>query len=300
MKQGAEKIVCVGGSGRLGGEIVHKLVSAQYRVLCLVRKASDITRLRETGAEIIVVDFSDANVFEPFVSRGDTVISTFATDVARQPQTDGLWQNDYAINFRLVQTAVKKQVRKFIFTSYWGLAKFGCFEHGTIKKMIEDLLILSGMDYTVLRITTLATDMSLLLGAVLKKRGIAPVIMKKNDRVRPILLADLAACVVSAIDNRRAAKRIIEVAGKEEYTFLELEALFTTAIGKKVRLVFIPSRVAELIAVVIDSLTRCKYNGRGLVSAFSGGSTCDIGEMDRVFQVKQGSFRDYLNSHFAA
>ena len=36
----------------------------------------------------------------------------------------------------------------------------------------------------------------------------------------------------------------------------------------------------------------------GLVSAFTGGSTCDISQMKEIFSVQQGSFAKYLEDYF--
>jgi uncharacterized protein YbjT (DUF2867 family) len=248
--------------------------------------------------EIIPTDFKDKELLNRAFNGVDTVISTFSTDIAKQPETKGLWSNDYRINLELIKKAKKHGVRKFIFTSYWGLAKFGAFEHGMIKKMIEDLLIISGLDYTVLRITSLATDMSLLLGSSLKKRGFAPVMMKRLERISPILLEDLSFCITDAIHNPKASNNIIEVAGKEEYTFLGLQDLFSEAIGKKIRLIFVPLLIANIIAYTVDSITINKFNARGLVSAFTGGSTCDISIMNDIFRLEQGSFKEYMIDHF--
>jgi len=287
-------ILCVGSTGLLGRIILKNLITAKKKVRCLVRTSSDISEIENTGAEILRIDFEDEGLLNKAFEGVDTVISTFSTNIAKDPEAGRLWLNDYKINFKLILNARKHGVRKFIFTSYWGLAKFGAFEHGMIKKTVEDLLIVSGMDYTVLRITSLATDMSLLLGASLKKKGRAPVIMKKTEKIRPILLEDLSGCIVDSINNKKAKDKIIEVAGKEEYTFLELQDLFSEAIGRKVRLIFVPLLLANTVAYLIDSLTAKKYNACGLVSAFTGGSTCDMKDMNMVFNLNQGSFKKYL------
>ena len=177
----------------------------ESKVRCLVRNSSKTSLLEKTGAEIISTDFKDKELLNCAFKGIDTVISTFSTNIAKQPEAKGLWSNDYKINLELIKKAKEHGVRKFVFTSYWGLAKFGAFEHGMIKKMIEDLLIISGLDYTVLRITSLVTDMSLLLGSSLKKRGFAPLIMKRLERISPILLEDLSFCITDAIHNPKAS-----------------------------------------------------------------------------------------------
>ena len=296
--KGTKMILCVGSTGLLGTMVVNELLSKKFKVRCLVRNSSKTSLLEKTGTEVIPTDFKDKELLNSAFKGIDTVISTFSTNIAKQPEAKGLWSNDYKINLELIKKAKEHGVRKFVFTSYWGLAKFGAFEHGMIKKMLEDLLIISGLDYTILRITSLATDISLLLGSSLKKRGFAPVMMKRLERISPILLEDLSFCITDAIHNPKASDNIIEVAGKEEYTFLELQDLFSEAIGKKIRLIFVPLLIANSIAYIVDSITINKFNARGLVSAFTGGSTCDITDMQQVFPVKQGSFAAYLEDYF--
>lgn len=117
-------------------------------------------------------------------------------------------------------------------------------------------------------------------------------------KIRPILLEDLAWCMADAIENPQASRRIIEVAGEEEYDFRQLERLFCRALGRKVRFIFIPPPLAYFVASCIDAVTAGAYNARGLVSAFTGGSTCDITEMKRIFDIRQGSFAQYLEDFF--
>jgi len=165
--------------------------------------------------------------------------------------------------------------------------------------MVEDLLTVSGLDYTVFRVTTLATDLVHLLGNSLKKRGFSPMLMKPEERVRPILVEDLAQCMVNALNNPASSRRIIEIGGEDEYTFEELRELYCKALGKNVRFIYLPLPLARLIAATVDYLTGDRYNAKGLVSAFSGGSTCDIAEAKKIFNIPFGNFRDYLMSYFA-
>ncbi len=291
-------ILCVGATGLLGGSVVKELLKRGKKVRCLVRQSSDTSGLEKTGVEIIRGTLRDRQSVAAALQGIDAVISSFATNFIKERRTAALWENDYEGNLSLIKCSRDAGVKKFIFVSYWGLAKFGNFEHGKIKKMVEDLLSVSGLDYTVFRVTTLATDMSMLLGNRLLKKGWAPLFMKSREKIRPILLEDLAWCMADALDNPKASCRVVEVAGKEEYTFVAFQELFCKAIGKRVRFIFIPLPLVNFIASCIDFATNCRYNARGLVSAFTGGSTCDITEMEKIFNVQQGSFARYLEVYF--
>ena len=290
--------VLIGGTGFLGGAVAEEMVKQKLPLRCLVRKDSNISKLKKLGVEFCEGDARDIGSLKKVMEGAESVISSFTTRLLERPKAAYFWDNDYRGNFNLIQLAREHKVKKYIFVSYWGLAKFGDFEHGKVKKSVEDLLKVSGLDYTIFRVTTLATDMSVLLGNRLKKKGWAPMFMKKEEKVRPILPADLARCMVDALDNKKASCKIVEVAGDEEYTFVELNDLFSRVLDKKVRFVFIPSNLAYFIARFVDALTDRAYNAKGLVSAFTGGSTCDIREMKDIFNINQGSFAKYLEDYF--
>jgi len=290
--------ILIGGTGFLGGAVAEEIVKRQMPLRCLVRKDSDISKLKQLGVELYKGDTRDMDSLKKVMKGAESVISSFTTRVFKRPKAAEFWENDYQGNVNLIQLAREQQVKKYIFVSYWGLAKFGGFEHGKVKKVVEDLLQISGLDYTIFRVTTLATDMSVLLGNRLKKKGWAPMFMKREEKVRPILPKDLARCMVDALDNSKASHKIVEVAGEEEYTFVELRDLFSKVLHKKVSFVFIPPKLAYFLAGFVDSFTSGEYNARGLVSAFTGGSTCDISEMKNIFTINQGSFAKYLEDYF--
>lgn len=292
-------ILAIGATGLLGGTVVEELCRQGKTVRCIVRKGSDISKLQRKGVELIYGDIHDHRILKKAIEGVNTVISTFATRILEDRRVSNLWKTDYEVNLALIRLAKEAGIRKHIFISYWGLAKFGSFEHGRIKKLVEDLLSVSGIDYTVFRVTTLATDMAILLGNRLKKKGWVPMFMKRHERVRPILLEDLAWCIVDAIENPKASFKIIEVAGEEEYTFVELQNLFSRFIGRKIRFVFIPPSLARFVASLGDFITDNQYNMKGVVSAFTGGSTCDIKMMKEIFERKQGSFAKYLETYIA-
>ena len=265
-------ILCVGSTGVLGSAVARLLLDQGQRIRCLVRRGSDAGELKRRGAEIVEGDVRDEQAVAAALEGVETVISSFASNIGKDPSVAGLWATDYAGNRALVEHAKRVGAKKFVFVSYWGLAKFGDFEHGRIKKLVEDMVRLSGLDYTILRVTTLATDMTLFTGENLRKRGWSVILMKPQEKIRPVLIDDLARCVVDAVDNPKASRRIVEVGGEEEYTFVELEALFREALGKKVRFVFVPPRAGHAVATIVDSFTGNRNNSRGLVSAFTGGS----------------------------
>jgi len=292
--------VLIGATGFLGGAVAEEMARRKIPLRCLVRPGADTARLQQWGVELCEGDARDSDSVKRVLKGAESVISSFTTRIFMRPKALDFWLNDYQGNLNLIRAAREQKVKKYIFVSYWGLAKFGDFEHGKVKKTVEDLLRVSGLDYTVFRVTTLATDMSALLGESLKRRGWSPLFMRPDEKVRPILPQDLAHCMVDALDNPKASHSVVEVAGEEEYTFTALRDLFSRVLQKKVRFVFVPPALAYFLAAVVDSVTGRAYNARGIVSAFTGGSTCDISSMKELFSVRQGSFAQYLEDYFSS
>jgi len=224
--------VLIGGTGFLGGAVAQEIARRDLPLRCLIRKDADTSRLDKLGVELHEGDARDLDSVAKVMEGAETVISSFTTRIFKRPKAVYFWQNDYQGNLNLIQLAKEHKVKKFIFVSYWGLAKFGDFEHGKVKKTVEDLLKISGLDYTIFRVTTLATDMSALLGNSLKRRGWSPMFMRREEKVRPILPDDLARCMVDAIDNKKASNTIVEVAGEEEYTFAGARKTNAGCVGK--------------------------------------------------------------------
>jgi hypothetical protein len=65
-------------------------------------------------------------------------------------------------------------------------------------------------------------------------------------------------------------------------------------LGKRASFVFLTLTLVNFVASLVDFFTGNVYNAKGLVSAFTGGSTCDITEMQEIFRIKQGSFTRHL------
>ena len=138
------KVLLVGATGTLGGAVAKELSGQAISFRCLVRKTADTTHLRKLGAELAHGDLRDNAVLAEAMAGIDAVISSFTTRLPPKNSGD-FWEVDYGGNLSLIRLAQANAVKKYIFVSYWGLAKFSNFEHGKVKKMVEDLLMVSGL-----------------------------------------------------------------------------------------------------------------------------------------------------------
>jgi uncharacterized protein YbjT (DUF2867 family) len=245
------KVLLVDGEGKLGRAVAKELAKQGIAFRCLVGRTSDTAFLESLGCELVYGDVRSTGSLENAMADTDMII------------------------------AKANRVKKYVFVSCCGRARLAHFEHGKVSKAVEDLLKMSGLDYTVLRVATLATDL-VFMGDTLKKRGWAPTLKRKRNKVRPVFIQDLAKCLVGSLDNPKASRKVIELGGNAQYSFKELEDLYSKALKRKVRFVQIPLPIARFIAATVDYITADRYNARGLVSALSEDSACNATEARRI------------------
>lgn len=68
------KIFITGGTGFIGNHFVKQLAQTEHEPFCLVRKTSDMTSLKETGANIITGDIYDKESILQGMNRCDWVV----------------------------------------------------------------------------------------------------------------------------------------------------------------------------------------------------------------------------------
>lgn len=97
-------IVLAGGTGNLGGRIAQALVARGAHVRALVRPGSASAVLRDTGIEVVPVDFSDAEAMRAACEGGDCVVSAL----------NGLEDVTVTAQGQLLDAAVAAGVPRFI------------------------------------------------------------------------------------------------------------------------------------------------------------------------------------------
>lgn len=188
------KIVVVGGGGRIGTKLVHKLRQDDQRVLEASPRfgVNTVTGVGLTEAlrdACVVVDVSNSPTFE------DSVAMQFFETSAKN----------------LVAAARAARVRHYIVLSIVGVDRLQAGGYFRAKKMQEDLIKYSGIPYTIIR----STQFFEFIAGVVQNGG------RRDIEVSPALVQPISgenlaeALADAALDFglRLGHGRIIEVAG---------------------------------------------------------------------------------------
>ena len=234
------KIMVVGATGYLGGEICRQLIAKNKKVKGLVRVTSDpnkIAQLKALGVETIEGDLKNKDSLVKALHGVTTIISTVSSTLSRQ-EGDSIQTVDDQGQKNLIDAAVSAGVNQFLYVSFCAMPVD--FPLQTAKRSVEQHLIESGLDYTILQPTYF---MEVWLGPHLgfdHANAKATIYGDGKQKVSWIAIKDVASFAVAAIDNPGCRNRTIELGGPEALSPLEVVSIFENERGQKFELQFVP------------------------------------------------------------
>ena len=239
-------ILVAGATGVLGSEIVRRLRERGEEVRAMVRVSSapeKVERLQKTGAEIVRADVKEPHTLVAACDGVNAVISTITTILTSQPG-DSFEATDGEGNKALIDAAKKAGVSKFVFVSF-DTSKSPEMPLREAKKDVEEHLMKSGLDYTILHPSLFFESW---LGPMLfadPEAGTAKVYGKGTEKIRYVAVADVAEFAVQSLSRPVARNATIPVGGPDEISQLDAVRIFEQAYGKTFSRIEVPEAVLE-------------------------------------------------------
>jgi uncharacterized protein YbjT (DUF2867 family) len=211
-------IVVAGGTGRLGTQLVSRLLADGNRVRVFARDTSRAPTLASAGAELF-----DGDV-HGFAGRGRGTPASV----------------DHAGNVHLIDAAARVGA-DVILMSVVGASPDSPMVLFRSKYAAEEHVRASGVKWTIVRATAF-----LELWADIMRR---PVVFGRGDNpVNFVSVNDVAAALGCVIAEPRYRGRVVEVGGPENLTFNELASLLNDARVRNDRIWHVPRAVLKVLA----------------------------------------------------
>jgi uncharacterized protein YbjT (DUF2867 family) len=288
-------ILVAGATGVLGSEIVRRLTARGEQVRAMVRTTSapeKIERLKMLGAEIIRADVKEPGTLLAACAGVDGVISTITTILTSQPG-DSFEATDGEGTKSLIDAAKECGVSKFVFVSF-DTSKTPDCPLSSAKKLAEDHLKASGLDYTILHGSLFCESwLSAMLFAD-PVAGTAKIYGKGTDRIRYVAVADVAEFAVQSLSAPIAHNATIQVGGPEEISQREMVRVFEEAYGKKFTVIEIPE--AALEAQWSSAQNPFDKTFAGLMLGVARGFVSGMKPPFEAFPMQRTSPRDYVRN----
>ncbi|SDB87159.1 Uncharacterized conserved protein YbjT, contains NAD(P)-binding and DUF2867 domains [Raineyella antarctica] len=143
-----QRVLVVGATGYVGGQVVRELLARGKHVRALVRPATDASGLESAGVEIARGDMLDLDSLVTAMTGVDAVVTTAAGYTRRLPNA---LEVDTVGQANLAKAASRAGVRRFVLTSILTCDQTPDVPHFWHKKLAEDALEALGVSFVGLR-----------------------------------------------------------------------------------------------------------------------------------------------------
>ncbi len=233
-------VLVVGATGYIGNAVVAEAVRKGHQVIAVTRAPRDERDFH--GAEVVVADVSDpTSIHRAFKRPVDVVISCLACRSGLASDFDAI---DYQATRNVLAAALENGARQFILLSAICVRKPE-LPLQLAKLKMEDELIRSGIDYSIVRPTAYFWVFETQVPMIRKGRPGFLIGSGEQSTHNPISKEDLAEFMVGCIDSEERRNRLFIIGGPEvpENIVTYKQALLTVfeALGQAPRLVSIPA-----------------------------------------------------------
>ena len=283
-------ILVVGATGQLGTAIVRKLVAGGQPVRAFVRRTGQYQHLQGAGVELAFGDLRDPASLDAACRGAEVVI---ATANAILPQGSSSFEAVEGKGYQdLIAACQKHGVKQFIFISVPVTPYDDTVPSFRYKRLNEQRLQASGLNYTILRASLFMDCWFAFIGSTLPARGAeAPTIERQywflkvfmkgvgnlipgtgtalipgNAQVRHAFIAtdDVASIMVNAIGHPAAERAILEIGGPEILSWQQVADIYSKELGRKVRPVYAPGGVFRSMRAVMSPFSEAASDIMGL------------------------------------
>ncbi|MFL5961549.1 MAG: complex I NDUFA9 subunit family protein [Gaiellaceae bacterium] len=240
-------VLVTGGTGFVGPKVVHALRAQGREVRALVRRPDRATQLAAWGAELVAGDVTDPASLRVAVDGCTHVIHLVAILKGSPSDFHRVMTQGTA---DLVAAAKDAGVERFVLMSALGTSETtkDTIPYFASKWAMEQATLQSGLEYTIFRPSFVFGRDGGALPTFLKQVRYSPVVTVIGSglqRIQPIWVEDVADYFSRGVDHPQAANRTFEIGGPDVVTWNELYLRIAKVLGKRRKLVHIPSGVAR-------------------------------------------------------
>jgi uncharacterized protein YbjT (DUF2867 family) len=241
------RVLVTGGTGFIGPKVVHALRTQGREVRALVRRPAQATQLAGWGAELVIGDVTDAASLRAALD-GCTHVVHLVSILKGSPSDFQRVMTQGTAN--LIAAAKDARVERFVLMSALGTSETtkDTIPYFASKWAMEQETARSRLEYTIFRPSFVFGRDGGALPLFIKQVKYSPVVTVIGSglqRIQPIWVDDVAEYLARGVDHPQAANRTFEIGGPDVVTWNELYTRIAKVLGKRRKLVHIPSSLAR-------------------------------------------------------
>lgn len=289
-------ILVTGGTGFVGSHLVKRLALEKIKTRCLVRKRSNVERLKEHGIELAYGDLTDKESLKKALEGVETVIHLIGIIVEKKGATFEIIHTQGTS--ALVEACKDGGVKRFIYISALGARENARSRYHRTKWEAEQAVIGSGMDYVIFRPSIMigeGGEFITMLSGIIQQAPVIPVIGEKS-KVQPIYVENTADCIIRSLCEPKIRNRIFEIAGPEQMTYRDFFLTLADVLKIKKPVVGIPIWLMWPAAYIFERVMEKPPITTQQLIMLKEDNICDIREMQEVFDIQLMPLRKALKT----
>lgn len=236
-------ILITGATGNLGSHVLKKL-PREYSIISLTRKSADL------------LDLSSLSSYLKKVSHIDIVIHIAGiTDMTKNHH----FSENIIMSQNLIQVSKEKGVKHFIFISS-NSVNYSQRQYALSKLKVEEIIINSGIPYTILRPTLILSQNSPELKKLIsfcKKTPFIPLVNHGRYLLQPTSTESISKAINLCLNNQIAKNKIYTLGGRKPVKTLDLVHLVQKLGGINKPILNIPG---NFVLSILKLLKHLKIN----------------------------------------
>jgi NADH dehydrogenase len=242
-------LLIIGGTGVLGNAAAIHFLEKGFHVTVFVRNKDKAIALEKKGATVITGDLTDTATING-IFNGIDIVLTAAHGMLGKGKNKSA-KVDEAGHQHLIDEAKQAGIRHFIYTSVFSASPNHPVDFFRTKYLIEQYLINSGLNYTILRLPAFMEWHAYnLLGKKIVEKGKTIILGAGKNPVNFIAVKDVIVAIDTVALNQNYYSKIINVAGPQNISRNEIAELFGKALNIKPKTGHVPVGVLKVFSVL--------------------------------------------------
>ena len=281
-------ILVTGGSGFVGGHVIHELRGRDLPVRGLVRDPRHGSKLAAWGSELVEGDMTDPDSLSRAADGVETVVHLVAIRQGRERDFQRIMVDGTR---DLLAAASAAGVRRFVHMSALGTSEQtkDLVPYYRAKWETEELVRAAGIPFVIFRPSfVFARDGGILptFAKLARYSPVTPITGSGKQRIQPIWADDVAVYFGEAVARDDLKGNTFELGGPDAVTWNELWARLKRVLGQRRPSIHVPMAVMRVNAFVTERLPGNIPLTRDLLKMLEhGDNVVSNDEAVRTFQV---------------